>query len=352
MARTALADAYLRRYTRTKDKEWLAKADQMAQRSLELDPAQPALHLVLGRLNRANGEPDLAIPQIQKAIEIDPMNVAAYTNLALAYSETRQPEEAEKTYLKAIRIHPGYWPAYSNLGVFYQFRGQYDKALPQLSMAAKLAPDLPDVHNTLGTLYYHLERFDDALAEFARSLELRPTPLAYSNRAMIYFERADYPNARDAYRKALELDRDDPLYWGNLADTETQIEGAGAEARDAYQRAIALSRERLAVNPKDADVLGRMALYLARISDCAEARQRIDEAQNLVPDRVVLIFKSAKIAEACHDRASAVRYLESAIRKGYSRREVDQDPDLGPLRQSPAYAAMRARLPNHSQPQQ
>ncbi len=349
LSHTALADAYLRRYSRTKEKEWLARADQMAQRSLELDGSQSAVHLVLGRLYRATGQSEQAIAEIQRAIALDPLNVAAYTNLALAYSEVRRPADAEKAYLQAIRIRPSYWLAYSNLGVFYELRGEYAKALEPLSLAVKLAPDYPDGHNTLGTLYYYLERFDDALAEFGKSLELRPTPLAYSNRAMIYFERADYPNARDAYRKALGLDSQDPLYWGNLADTDMQIPGAQAEARDAYQRAIALSRERLAVNPRDADALGRMALYLARISNCAEARDRIEEARRLAPDRVLLIFKSAKIAEACHDRPSALRYLESAIRKGYPRREVDQDPDLGPLRQSPAYAGMRARTAESSQ---
>lgn len=146
------------------------------------------------------------------------------------------------------------------------------------------------------------------------------------------------------------MDNKDPLYWGNLADTDMQIASAAAEAKDAYQRAIALSRERLAVNPRDADVMGRMSLYLARVSECVQARQSIEEARRLAPDRVVLIFKAAKIAEACHDRASALRYLESAIQRGYSRREVDQDPDLGPLRQNPAYAAMRARTAEKSQP--
>ena len=347
---TSLADAYLRRYTRTRDKEWLARADQVAERSLELDGSQGAVHLVLGRLYRATGQSAQAVTEIQKAIALDPLNVVAYTNLALAYSEARRPADAEKAYLEAIRIRPGYWPAYSNLGVFYEQRGEYAKALDPLSLAVKLAPDYWEVHNTLATLYYYLERFDDALAEFGKSLELHPTPLAYSNRGMIYFERADYPDARDAYRKALELDNKDPLYWGNLADTDMQIASAAAEAKDAYQRAIALSRERLAVNPRDADVMGRMSLYLARVSECVQARQSIEEARRLAPDRVVLIFKAAKIAEACHDRASALRYLESAIQRGYSRREVDQDPDLGPLRQSPAYAAMRARTAEKSQP--
>jgi len=144
-------------------------------------------------------------------------------------------------------------------------------------------------------------------------------------------------------RRALDLDNRNPLIWGNLADTEMQIPDASSQARDDYQRAIALSRDQLAVNPNDADVLGRMALYLARTANCGEAAHRIGEARRLAPDRVALILKSAKVAETCHNRPSAIRYLDSAIRKGYSRREIEQDPDFNQLRQDPAFAAMRAK---------
>ena len=86
-----------------------------------------------------------------------------------------------------------------------------------------------------------------------------------------------------------------------------------------------------------------MAFYLARTSNCTEARSRMRESLRLAPDRVPLIFKSAKVMEACHDRKSALTYLEAAIQKGYPLREIEQDPDLGQLRQSPAYAAMRPK---------
>ena len=343
LSRAALADAYLRRYSRTKDQEWLAKADQMAQRGLELDGTQAAVHLTAGRLYRATGQASQAIAEIQKAIALDPLDVAGYTTLALAYSDARRPADAEKAYQQAIQLRPSYWPAYSNLGIFYELRGEYAKALNPLSLVVKLAPEYADGHDNLGTLYYSKERFDDALKEFARSLEIHPTAFAYSNRGGIYFAQGDYAKAREAFRHARELEDKDPLFWGNLADADMQIPDARAEAADAYRRAIALSRERLAVNPKDADVLGRMSFYLAQTSNCGEALARIEEARKLAPDRVTLVYKSAKVAEACHDRTSALRYLESAIRKGYSRREIERDPDFSQLRQTPAYAAMRAR---------
>jgi serine/threonine protein kinase/tetratricopeptide (TPR) repeat protein len=341
MAQATLADAYLRRYTRARDKEWLAKADQMVHQSLNLDGRQAFVHLILGRVCRATGQLDQAISEIQQAISMDPLNVSAYTNLALVYADAGRPADAEKAYLQAIRIRPGYWPAYSNLGVFYELRGEYAKALEPLSLAVKLAPEYAEGHNTLGSLFYYMQRFDDALAEFDRALSLRPTALTYSNRGDIYRLRGDYAAAQEDYRRALELDKNNPLIWGNLAMAVGQLPDAANRAADAYSHAIALSRQQLAVNPTNADLRAQMAFFLAKISSCADARENIGEALQLAPDRVAVAFESAKVAEACHNRESALIYLRSAIQKGYPLREIETDPDLTQLRQTPAYAAMR-----------
>jgi tetratricopeptide (TPR) repeat protein/tRNA A-37 threonylcarbamoyl transferase component Bud32/TolB-like protein len=343
LSQSALGDAYLRRYTATKEKVWLAKADQMLQRSLELDPSQGQVHLNVGRMFRATGQIDKAIEEMRRAVALDPLNVSALTNLASAYAEARRPGDAEDAYLQAVRIRPSYYSAYSNLGNFYVFRGEYAKALEPLSVAVKLAPDYAQGHANLATLFYYTERWDEALAEYGRSLAVSPTANAYSNRGAIYHFRGDYEHAREEYKHALELDGKDPVTWGNLGDAETRIPGAAADAKESYQRAIRLSREQLAVKPNNADVLGRMAFYLARTSNCAEARTRMRESLRLAPDRVPLIFKSAKVAETCNDRQSALTYLETAIQKGYPLREIENDPDLETLRKSPAYAAIRPK---------
>ncbi len=343
LSQGALGDAYRRRYAITKEKEWLAMADQRVQRSLELDPGQAQAHLAMGLLYRATGQSDKAITEVQRAIAIDPLNVNAYTNVAGIYVDLRRPADAENAFLEAVRIRPSYYPAYTNLGNFYLNRGEYNKALEPLSLAVKLAPDYAQGHTNLATLFYYTERWDEALAEYGKSLALSPTAAAYSNRGAIFHFKGDYVHAREEYRHALGLEGKNPLFWGNLADADAQIPGGAAEAREHYLRAIELSREQLAVNPKNADLLGRMAFYLARTSNCTEARARMSGSLRLAPDRVPLIFKSAKVAEACHDRQSALRSLETAIQKGTPLREIEQDPDLAQLRQSPAYAAMRSR---------
>jgi serine/threonine protein kinase/tetratricopeptide (TPR) repeat protein len=345
-SQATLGEAYLRRYQATKDREWLAKADQVVQRSLELNPDETQAHLTLGRLYRATGEADKAQAEFQKAIALDPTNVSAYTNLASAYIALRRPEDAENAYSEATRIRPSYFPAYTNLGVFYMNRGEYEKAIGPLSLVVKLAPDSADGHTNLGTLYYFTNRFDDALDEFGKSLALRPNTTAYSNRGAIYHFKGDYARAREEYRHAIDLEGNNPLWWGNLADAEIQIPGSEAAARESYLKAIALSRQQLLVNPLDANLLGRMAFYLARTSGCTEARSVMKESLRIAPDRLPLIFKAAKVSEACQDRRSSLSYLEQAMKKGYPILEIEADPDLRVLRGTKAYATMRSAVPN------
>src|SRR5581483_846064 len=203
------------------------------------------------------------------------------------------------------------------------------------SLVVKLAPDYVDGHTNLGTLFYYMNRLDEALQEYTKSLELRPTTVAYSNRGSIYYFRGDYQRARDDFRRAIDLTGNNPLFWGNLADADSQIAGKQDEARQAYLKAIDLSRAELSVKPNDASLLGRLALYLARTSNCAEARVKTKESLHLAPDVVPLIFKAAKVEEACHDRQSALTYLDTAVQKGYPIGEIEHDPDLRDLRESP-----------------
>jgi eukaryotic-like serine/threonine-protein kinase len=345
LSQALLGDAYLRRYRVNKEDVWLAKADQLARRALELDPDQSAVHLTLGRLYRTTGQPQQAIEEIQRAIALDTTNVAAYTQLALVYESVRRPEEAEQTYLVATRTRPSYFPAYSNLGVFYWSRGEYAKALKPLKTVVELAPDYADGHTTLATLYYFMERYDEALAEYDKSLALAESAAAYSNRGAIRFLKSDYAQALQDSRRAVELDPKNPVNWGNLGDAQAQVPSAAAGAVESYRRAIELSREVLEKNPTDADTLGRLAVYLTKTSGCAEAGEVIRKALQQKPDAVVLQFKAAKVAEGCGNRKSALNYLESAMRKGYPRKEIEHDPDLSLLRQSGGYQALAQQSP-------
>jgi hypothetical protein len=55
-------------------------------------------------------------------------------------------------------------------------------------------------------------------------------------------------------------------------------------------------------------------------------------------------FKSTMVYELAGKRERALRDVETALRLGYSRREVDNEPELLKLRSDPEYHRMLARL--------
>ena len=67
----------------------------------------------------------------------------------------------------------------------------------------------------------------------------------------------------------------------------------GGAVGTAYDQAIALAFKAFQVNPRDADVLGSLALYHARKGDTNQAQQFIGRARTIDPGSVSLAEKEA-----------------------------------------------------------
>ena len=79
MSSAMLADAYLRRYTSTRDYEWLAKADQMAHQSLDLDDRLAPVPWSSDGISRATGRKlNRRLKKFSRPSRLIPLNVAAY----------------------------------------------------------------------------------------------------------------------------------------------------------------------------------------------------------------------------------------------------------------------------------
>jgi tetratricopeptide (TPR) repeat protein len=193
-AQVALAEAYYRMYSNTKQREWLAKADQAVRRGAEIDQNEPGIPLMLGRILRATGQPDAAIRELQAALARDPGNLPELMLLAGAYQDAKRPAEAEAAYQQAVRLRPSYFPAYTNLGILYMSQGKWVAAEEPLTLVTKLAPDFADGYTSLGSLEYYLDHWDAAARLFSQSIRLKPTATAYYNRCGIDF----YQKALDA----------------------------------------------------------------------------------------------------------------------------------------------------------
>jgi serine/threonine-protein kinase len=337
-AQVALSEAYFRMYSGTKQAEWLAKADQAVRRAAEIDESDPDIHVMRGRILRATGQTEEAIRELQLALARHPGDEVALLQLAGAYESSRQPVEAEATYQQAIRLRPSFFPAYTNLGIFYMSQGKWRQAEEPLTIVTKLAPEYADGYTTLGSLLYYLDRLDDAQRLFSRSIELKPTSTAFSNRCATEFDKKAMGAAVADCRKAVDLQPASAIAWGNLADALTES-GNGAEALEAYRRAIEAGDKLLAINPASPDLLASMAKFAAKTGQTHLAIELA--AKGLSQGTGVrTLYNAGKAYGLAGQCSRSVELLKQAFDKGYPRQEARRDPDLARLRAAPLACAV------------
>ena len=342
LAQAGLGQSYFLKYDNTKQKQWIESAHRACERAISLDAKLAAGHVCLGTLYNSTGEYEKAVPEFRTAVEREPTSDDAYRGLALAYEQSGQFQAAEQTCQKAIDLRPSYWGNYNRLGRLYVSRGDYQKAVPMFQRVIELTPDNRWGYTNLGVAYYHLGRLDEATAIWRRTLEIRPDATAYSNLGTVTFFRGHYAESVAPFEKAAELEPQSYLCWGNLADAYRWTPGKQDRAKPTYARAIGLAEKDLEVNPRDTDALGLLALYEAKSGNLEKARLSIGQALAIAPKDVDVLSAAAEVYTLAGEQQKALDCLKNALEGGYSRFELEANPELAGLRKDPRYREIMA----------
>jgi len=331
LAYAGLGESYWRKYEVTKISNWVELAEKECERAFTLDSLLAPVNVTLGMIYSGTGSYEHAIDHFNRALSNQPSNAAAYRGLAKVYETLENFKGAERTFKRAIRLKPDYWAGYNDMGVFYYKRGRYDDAIEQFKMVIKLIPDNYRGYNNLGGIYYMLERRDDAREMFERSLAIHKSYNIYSNLATLYFIEGKYEDAARTYELALQLNDNDYRTWGNLAAAYFWIREKKDKAIDTYKHAIELAEERLKVNPKDPDVISALAAYYSDISNKKKSLKLLKQSLDIAPDNLEIMFRAASTYENLGMRDNALLWIGKAIENGYSRSDIENQPELKQL---------------------
>jgi serine/threonine-protein kinase len=201
----------------------------------------------------------------------------------------------------------------------------------------KLVPDNLRGYNNLGAAYAHMGRYDDAIAVFSRSIRTQPTSQAYSSLGTCYYLLGRYSDAASAFKKAVEFSPHRYLPWANLADAYRWSPGNEQHAQEAYEKAIALLHDELRLNPADQMIRGKLAECLAKEGKTNEAFAEIKRALAADPLNATLMYRAAIVSNSRGDSATAVQWLKKAVEHGYSRSDIEGEPEFALLRSSDEY---------------
>jgi serine/threonine protein kinase/tetratricopeptide (TPR) repeat protein len=338
-AQAALGETYWHRYDLTKQKQWIASAQQACTKAVDLGNAGAEGHLCLGLLENGTGQYEKAAEQLQQAIQLEPTNDRAYRSLADAYQHLNQPDKAEDTYKRAIAVRPQYWRGYTFLGAFYGTQAEYDKSAAMWRRATELDPDSYTAFNGLGAALLYLGKDDEATPAFEKSIALRPNYNAYSNIAVAYFRLRRYKQAAASFKEALALDASNYQIWGNLADAY-YYGGDSAQSVEPYKKAISMAEQQLKVNPRDQTILADLADYYSMLGDRKQALACLDRALELRQGDKELLFIAAVVYNQLHETGTALEWLGKALAAGYSRAAVQEASPLDNLHDNPTYQAL------------
>jgi serine/threonine protein kinase/tetratricopeptide (TPR) repeat protein len=345
LAHAGLGRAYWSKYSATKDRSWIDQAWRECTRSIELGPQLSDPHVTLALLNSGTGHYEEAIREARQAINIDPYNDRAYSELARALEASNKTDAAEATLKKAISLRPNYWYNYARLGSFYGQRARYKEAEAPFMRVIDLAPENPKGYTNLAAIYHLEGRESDAEKMLKKSIQLEPTTIAYSNLATVYFFEGRYADAVPIMEKLVSGTNgvcgstQEYMQCGNLGDDYRWTPGNAEKATLAYQKAIELAQEAVNVNPRDATAWSSMALYRAKLGQSREALQTMEKALAFAPDDDTVLFDAAVVCELAGEQARALKFIQSAVKGGYSLNEIAAEPELRKLRENPQYQA-------------
>ncbi len=331
LAYAGLGLAFWQKYRLTNDASWVDTARLSCERATILDPQLAAAHICTGAILNGTGEYQKAQAAFQLALDLEPTNDDAYRGLAYSQEHLGQSESAEQTCLQAIKLRPQYWPGYNWLGDFYFRHARYAEAADMFRKLVALAPDSFVGYSNLGGIYLAMGEYAKAIPILERSGAIRPSGVALSNLASAYFYQKRFTEAARTFEQAVKLDERNYEVWGYLGAAYYWAPGEREKANGAFQKAVALAKEKLTVNGRDTQVLRQLAVNSAMLGDHRAALAYLARARLLAPHDADLEFQAAAIHAQFGETVKTLDCLQKAVAWGFSRITILNTPDFDNL---------------------
>ena len=296
---------------------------------------QRYLAMVLEKQGDAQG----ALAAYRKAVELNPADLSAKAGLErLAAAPRSSPppsaatstavdepslmadlegdirqakyKEVEPRLVEYVKNHPrSSWGWYA-LGYSQFAQQKIGDSIASLAKSLELDVTNAEAHKILGRNLMIIGRFDAAQVEFEQALRYKPDSAesAY-NLGKLFSIQDNWEPARKQFEAALRID---PAYLEAIDALGFALEAVGddAGALEAYQKAIALNKERKGtfVSP-----LVNMSAYYNRTGDAAKALEYADQAIELDSRADRAWFQKGRAYERQGKLQEAVEALNRAI---------------------------------------
>jgi len=159
------ATAYLVTARMLLRRDYVPISQEFAQKALEIDPALPLAHELLGEIALAGGHIDDAIAELEKERSRNPLAASVYNRLGDAYLRQGKLDDADRVLQQDVLLEPNSTGPYILLGKLKLKKGDAVAAATFLEHARSMDPGNYMTHNLLGQAYRAMGRSEDATRE-------------------------------------------------------------------------------------------------------------------------------------------------------------------------------------------
>jgi tetratricopeptide (TPR) repeat protein len=314
----ALAHMYEEQVATYGRSELANKAIEEYRAAIDADPTSAYLTSGLAELYAKTGRIRDAVVEAQDIIKRNPNNLEARRLLGRIYLRSLGDMQAGsgsesvlklaiEQYEQIVRLQPDSMDDHLLLGRLYRLNNDLQKAESEFKMAVKLQPDSEEAVTTLAYLYNELG--DTARA--AQVLSSVPNPgrsaKLYSALGYTYEQQKQYKGAIEAYRHAIEMDRDNLDAIRGLA--QNLLNDGQADAALEQYKVIADA------NPEDAQTYVRIAEIYRKQGKYDLALEHLKKAESMVQDSVEVPYNIAAIYQAQGRYDEAVPIMRDLLKK-------------------------------------
>jgi adenylate cyclase len=178
----------------------LQRAQDLAQKALNIDETTSSAHALLGEVFRYRMQYDLAMIEYKRAIELNPNDANSHAELGAIMNYSGETDLAIKELETSFSFNPHMRPSnYMQLGLAYYIKGRYDDAIDTLEQGSSWYPTDVFINIPLAAAYAKVVRLKDA--ERVKVRKLRPF-FEVDNYGTAFINQTDRSKIVDGLRKA------------------------------------------------------------------------------------------------------------------------------------------------------
>lgn len=194
-------------------------ATESYEGALRLDSRDAETVIHLGNLYLGLKRYPDAESKFRAALELQPKSPQALLGLAQTLDAQKKPEAAD-AYRDYLAVQPDEPAARSRVIHLLLEQKQYDAALAELDRADAGKPPTLDSLRSRADIQIAQKKWDDSIVTIRKAVALAPNDAQlHGGLGRVYLQKRDFADAEKELKAALQIDRNNLVYWKDLSST-------------------------------------------------------------------------------------------------------------------------------------